>query len=52
MTSVLELIKYKTSKWTMSADLKVIVMLLNLQGGLTTDFFACGPTNKHYLIKD
>lgn len=57
MKSILDLIKYKDFKWKVCADLKVIAMLLGLQGGFTKHCcFLCmwdsRATDKHYLIRD
>lgn len=55
--SILDVIKYKDFQWKVCADLKVIAMLLGLQGGFTKYCcFLCmwdsRATDKHYLIKD
>lgn len=57
MESILNLIKYKDFKWKVCADLKVIAMLVGLQGGFTKYCcFLCmwdsRATESHYLIKD
>lgn len=57
MQFILNLIKYRDSSWKVCADLKVIALLLGLQGGFTKYCcFLCmwdsRATEKHYLVKD